>query len=45
LIISKQFYQQIGGHSERAANPEAELLRRLDRRQLVTLSTRAFHAG
>ena len=45
LIISKQFYQQLGGHSERAANPEAELLRRLGRRQLVTLSTRAFHAG
>ncbi len=45
LIISKQLYQQIGGHSERAANPEAELLRRLGRRQLVTLSTRAFHTG
>lgn len=45
LIISKQFYEAVGGHSERADNPEAELLRRLGRRQLLTLSTRAFHAG
>ncbi len=45
LIISKQFYGQIGGHSEQAANPEVELLRRLGRRRLVTLSTAAFHVG
>lgn len=45
LIISKQFYQQLGGHSERAADPEADLLRRLGRRRITTLSTSAFRAG
>jgi glycosyltransferase involved in cell wall biosynthesis len=44
LLISKQFYEKIGGHSERAADPESDLLKRLGRRRIVTLSTRAFHA-
>jgi glycosyltransferase involved in cell wall biosynthesis len=45
LIISKQFYEEIGGHSERAADPEADLLRRIGRRRIVTLSTAAFTTG
>ena len=28
LVIAKQFYDQIGGHLENAADPEADLLRR-----------------
>lgn len=42
LIISKQIYQQVGGHSELASDPETELLRRLGRQRIVTLSTSAF---
>jgi len=45
LIIAKALYQEIGGHSERAVDPEAELIRRLGRRRVVTLVTSAFHAG
>jgi hypothetical protein len=45
LIISKDFYQQIGGHSAHAADPEADLLRRIGRRRLVMLSTRTFRAS
>jgi hypothetical protein len=41
LLIKADFYRQVGGHSERAADPESDLLRRLGRRQIVTLSTRA----
>jgi hypothetical protein len=44
LLISKQLYEKVGGHSERAADPESDLLKRLGRRRIVTLSTRAFHA-
>lgn len=42
LIISKLFYAEIGGHSEFAADPETDLLRRIGRRRIVTLSTSAF---
>jgi glycosyltransferase involved in cell wall biosynthesis len=42
LLIAKQFYDGIGGHSGRAAAPETELLRRIGRRRLVTLATTAF---
>ena len=44
LIISKLFYAEIGGHSELAADPEADLLSRIGRRRIVTLSTSAFAA-
>jgi glycosyltransferase involved in cell wall biosynthesis len=44
LIISKQFYAEIGGHSELSADPEPDLLRRIGRRRIVTLSTSAFAA-
>jgi len=42
LLISRQFYDAIGGHSDRAAAAETDLLRRIGRRRLVTLSTGAF---
>jgi len=44
LIISKQLYAQLGGHREAAADPEADLLRRIGRRQSVTLATAASAA-
>lgn len=43
LLISKQFYQAIGGYSEQAANPEADLLSRIGRRRLTTLSSGVFY--
>ena len=42
LMISKPFYAELGGHSELAADPETDLLRRIGRRQIVTLSAAAF---
>ena len=44
LIISKQFYDRLGGHAEHAADPEAEFIRRLGRRRAVTLSAAAFQS-
>jgi glycosyltransferase involved in cell wall biosynthesis len=41
LLISKRFYDALGGHCERAADPEQNLLRRIGRRHIVRLSTRA----
>jgi hypothetical protein len=41
LIVSKELYAQIGGHSEDAADPETDLLRRLGRQRIVRLSTSA----
>ena len=43
LLIAKYLYQQTGGHSATAADPEAEYLRRLGRRQVRTLSTAVHH--
>ncbi len=45
LLIAADFYRQSGGHSERAADPEGDLLRRIGRRRLAKLSTRAFQAN
>jgi hypothetical protein len=42
LMISRQCYERVGGHREGAADPEAELLRRLGRRRLVTLRSGAI---
>ncbi len=44
LIISKRFYAEIGGHAELAAEPETDLLHRIGRRRVVTLSTSALTA-
>jgi glycosyltransferase involved in cell wall biosynthesis len=43
LLITKQLYQETGGHSAAAADPEAEYLRRLGRRHVRTLSTAVHH--
>jgi glycosyltransferase involved in cell wall biosynthesis len=45
LLIAADFYRQSGGHSANAADPEAELLRRLGRRRIAALSARAFQAN
>jgi glycosyltransferase involved in cell wall biosynthesis len=44
LIVSKLFYAAIGGHAESVADPETDLLRRIGRRRIVTLSTSALAA-
>ncbi len=38
LVISRHFYEKIGGHDAHAADPEADLIARLGRRRIVTLS-------
>jgi glycosyltransferase involved in cell wall biosynthesis len=45
LLIAADFYRQAGGHSADAADTEADLIRRIGRRRLATLSTRAFQAN
>jgi hypothetical protein len=45
LIIAKPLYDELGGHSERAADPAAEFIRRLGRRRIVTLAATAFHSA
>ncbi len=42
LVISRRLYDRVGGHADTAADPETELLRRLGRNRLVTLTTTAF---
>jgi len=42
LVISKQFYDALGGHRDGAGDPEADLIRRIGRRRIVTLSSAAF---
>jgi hypothetical protein len=44
LLIASRFYQALNGHSERALDPEAELLRRIGRGRIAKLSTQAFAA-
>jgi hypothetical protein len=44
LLISKQFYTALGGHSEKAADPETDLIRRIGRRRIVMLPASAFDA-
>ncbi len=39
LLIAKPFYDALGGHSERAADPETELIRRIGRRAHASCST------
>jgi hypothetical protein len=45
LIIAKRFYEKIGGHSESAAEPEADLIRSIGRRRITRLSTKAGWVG
>ena len=42
LLIAKAFYDAVGGHSERAGDPEHDLLRRVGRRRIAALATQAF---
>ena len=42
LLIAKHLYDTVGGHSERAGDPEHDLLRRIGRRRIVKLATQAF---
>jgi len=41
LMISRAAYDRLGGHREGVADPEAELLRRIGRRRIVTLRSAA----
>lgn len=41
LLIGRPFYDALGGHSESAADPEGDLIRRIGRRRLVTLAAAA----
>jgi glycosyltransferase involved in cell wall biosynthesis len=41
LLIHARLYSKIGGHRERAAHPEADLLARLGRRRIVMLRSGA----
>jgi glycosyltransferase involved in cell wall biosynthesis len=45
LLISKALYERSGGHLGKDADPEASLLRRLGRRRIVMLRSRALTAG
>jgi glycosyltransferase involved in cell wall biosynthesis len=42
LIIASEFYRELGGHAVDAADPEADLIRRIGRRRIVMLATGAF---
>jgi glycosyltransferase involved in cell wall biosynthesis len=42
LLIAKHLYDTVGGHSERAGDPEHDLLRRVGRRRIVKFATQAF---
>ena len=45
LVIAADFYHRTGGHFEQAADPESDLLRRIGRRRIARLSTRAFQTN
>jgi hypothetical protein len=42
LLIAKPLYTSLGGHSQTAANPETDLLRRIGRRRRVMLPSLAY---
>jgi glycosyltransferase involved in cell wall biosynthesis len=41
LILSRQFYDHLGGHRADVVDPETELLRRIGRRRIITLRSGA----
>lgn len=45
LLISKSLYERLGGHRGEDADPETSFLRRLGRRRVVLLRSRAMLAG
>jgi hypothetical protein len=44
LLIAKEFYSALGGHSETAADAETDLIRRIGRRRIVRLPSIAYSA-
>jgi hypothetical protein len=42
LLIAKEFYAALGGHSETAADAETDLIRRIGRRRIVRLPSIAY---
>jgi glycosyltransferase involved in cell wall biosynthesis len=44
LLIAKEFYSALGGHSETAADAETDLIRRIGRRRIVRLPNIAYSA-
>jgi glycosyltransferase involved in cell wall biosynthesis len=44
LLITRPFYDALGGHSEHAADPETDLVRRIGRRRIATLAATAMRA-
>ena len=42
LLIGKEFYKALGGHSETATDPENDLIRRIGRRRIMRLSAIAY---
>ena len=45
LIITKQSYERLGGHSDGVTDPEADLIARLGRRRLTLLRSSATNIG
>lgn len=44
VLIARQFYDALGGHRADAADPEADLIRRIGRRRIVRLAAAAHMA-
>jgi glycosyltransferase involved in cell wall biosynthesis len=44
LLIAKEFYAALGGHSETAPDAETDLIRRIGRRRVVRLPSIAYRA-
>ncbi len=44
LLISKQFYQGLGGHAEKSHDSEAQLMRRIGRARCARFTTSAYLA-
>jgi hypothetical protein len=44
LLIAHPFYDELGGHSDVAADPETDLIRRIGRRRIARLSAIAYSA-
>jgi glycosyltransferase involved in cell wall biosynthesis len=45
LLISRRFYDALGGHDGHAADPEADLIRRVGRRRIARLAAAAHRAS
>lgn len=44
LLVAQKFYDALGGHSETAADPEVDFIRRIGRQRLITLTAKAAAA-